>query len=100
MIEAHEADLHKMALAVPDDTVLLVHPQDHFMVTTKSRAEVLTILKDPPEVLRNPPEPVDDSTCSRWVMVFEPPDSLHWLSMSFFGEPGSKKSPLEFVPLA
>src|SRR5512137_670391 len=86
LVEAHQHDLQKMALVADPDCVLVTTLTDaHFLVRAVPRTEMLTLLDNPPEALKEPPEPVAGAIACLWVMVFEGPQA-HWFSMSFFPE--------------
>lgn len=87
LVDAHQHDLQKCALAAPPDTVLVTaYTKDNFMVHFSSRDEVMALLgPGAPEALKQPPEPVEGAIACCWVMVFEGSEA-HWFSMSFFPE--------------
>lgn len=86
LVDAHQHDLHKMALASPPDCVLATGvTEESFMVKAVPREQMLTLLENPPEALKQPPEPVEGAIACCWVMVFEGSEA-HWFSMSFFPE--------------
>ena len=86
LVDAHQRDLQKMALAADPDSVLVTTLTDkHFLVRAVPRAEMLTLLNNPPDALKTAPEPVEGALACLWVLVLEG-DTAHWFSMSFFPE--------------